>query len=138
MPSRDARPRASPRARVLTGQTRLHPCLSVTAVIQHKHTLRTTARTPSPTYTHGGGASNKEDGTDGDVGEETIFMMTLVLMMMTIMAMVSMPMIVHMVMVISMVMLTMVLPARARHALPHAFAAAAAAAPHTPSVCDAT
>ena len=106
-------------------------------MIQHKHTLRTTARTSSPTYTHGGGASDKEDGTDGDVGDETIFMMTLVLMM-AIMAMVSMPMIVHMVMVISMVMLTMVLPARARHALPHAFAAASAAAPRTPSVCDAT
>ena len=65
-----------------------------------------------------GGASGKEDGTDGDVGEENI-----VMMMMTMRVMMTMPMIVHVVMMMTMVMLTMLPPlaratrSRVRHDL---------------------
>ena len=56
------------------------------------------------------------------------------------MVMVTMSMMVQMAMMMYMVLLTMVLPlARTtRSPIMHAFAAVAAAAPHTPSVCDAT
>ena len=108
-------------------------------MIQHKHLLCTTAHIVPPTYTHGGGASGKEDGTDGDVGDETIAMMAIV-MMMPMRVMMTTSMTVHMVMMMAMVLLTMVLPlARAtRSPSMHAFADAAATAPHTPSACDTT